>query len=211
MILYIQSLAGQIMFIEYGMIHNHNLIVLFASVVIYIPSKQCLYLCGGHFGTGDSNTDADTIHSYNIITQKWQKQIEIKLPTPLFSFGHIVTDNDLILFGGGIGDDKYSDAIHILNLQTMKWRQSCVRCPTKGRFYAIKMSNCVNEEFVVFGFIRSNNIGYFPVSLINVIKNWYCNDYVYLMQHYYMDDNNNALEEKGRMWKMSVDRILSDE
>ena len=63
---------------------------------------------------------------------KWER-LAVSMPDAMQSFGCIMAgDGRSVVVFGGSDSEGISDKIHVLDLMTMKWRQSKVRCPFKG-------------------------------------------------------------------------------
>ena len=92
--------------------------------------KGFLLLMGGYKGKAYGRSDV--IWRYWMKEDRWE-QLEVRMPDEMQSFGCVATGDgrSVIVFGGS--DSKgISDKIYILDLMTMQWRQSKIRCPFKG-------------------------------------------------------------------------------
>eukprot|EP01084_Bolivina_argentea_P171136 296502_1 len=155
---------------------------------IHIECKKIVLLMGGSDG---ENVAIDSIFCYKYQKNKWH-QLSLKLPIKLSSFGCVVTkcEKYALLFGG-----YNSDKIYILNIERMEFSESGIRCPFKGKCYAVLVEKReLNESNVlVFGFIRLMYEGFknrkvhvqFPsIDIIKMIVLWsqpYDDDYIHLL------------------------------
>mmetsp|Transcript_7645 Transcript_7645/g.11863 ORF Transcript_7645/g.11863 Transcript_7645/m.11863 type:complete len:442 (-) Transcript_7645:96-1421(-) len=112
------------------MIHGHAVIPLESTKQLLVLGGNDSHLWGGYL---DSMWICDTTPS-----MKW-RQLPSTLPKSMFHFGCIKTkDESKIVIFGGKTKTTMRDEIWILNLQTFEWTQSDVKCPSKGKFHAVK-------------------------------------------------------------------------
>ena len=109
----------------------------------------------------------------------------IKLPFNIQLFGYVLTTDEkyVIIFGGwdqaiwGDGDD-----IYIWNLESMEFRKSEKKCPTKSQFHACIMGYQV-DDLLVHGYLRmcsKDDIEYLPQDIVKLVGHWCCNDFLHL-------------------------------
>ncbi len=98
-----------------------------------------------------------------------------------------------------------SDKIYILNIKTMKFRESRICCPRTGTFQAINMNNKGREQLLCFGFINElwntnkfNNLIKLPFYLTNIITQCVTIETVHLIH-----------QKSGSHWKMNIDDIIT--
>eukprot|EP01084_Bolivina_argentea_P249699 418118_1 len=94
--------------------------------VVYIASKQCLYLFAG-------SVAGLVVCTYSTETNTWEK-LHVRLRTTLFDFGITLTsDNRYVLLFGGTTDkihgSEYSKAIYIFDVDKCIFGKSKIKCP----------------------------------------------------------------------------------
>ena len=120
----------------------------------------------------------------------------------------------LITFGGGKTGIWKTDAIilHDLEDHTAAPIVSPLRCPAKGRFYALTMmTDTKHDEILAFGFVRQSfnepgmkGVQLPPLYLIQMMAQWVETESVHLLPR----DTCRNEPESGH-WKMRVDPILN--
>ncbi len=136
--------------------------------------------------------------SFNLKSREWI----ILLPTlPLsgqkyyqHSFCCLTANNRYILMMGGNfwnqnnNSCTHSDQIHVYDLKTNNLTKSQCICPNISRFMGIMVNTPIQNNLIVFGYIRmqwSNkimtNLYFLPNYLIKIIGYYYCQQNVYLL------------------------------
>merc|ERR1712032_240378 len=151
----------------------------------------------------------DKIREYDIKKDEW---IVLDAIMPLKScnlFGYIITRNDqyLIIFGGNDEMINGYDTIYIMDINTKSFALSNLKCPVSGQFRAFLVDNYSMTDIIVDGYLRRcwqsdifKNVGSLPNELINLIYNFYSQEFVHLMQI-----------GKGNHWKILLNDILNTE
>ena len=111
------------------------------------------------------------------------------------------------LFGGSTRlDDKDLDNIYIFDTMDNKFRESKLKCPMTGRYFATISNNKDEEKLIVSGFVNDSyktnefiDLQIMPHYLIQLISNWYENQKVYLLRRN---------DDKPSLFTIKVDDIL---
>ena len=162
---------------------------------VHIAHKNIILLGGSH-GMGDENS----IHKYDLVKKKWEK-LDVTLPHRMREFGAILSKNEkkLVIFGG------YKDMIHILDIETMEWSESRIRCPCKSTKQNWAINVCDNQkrnELLVVAYILDVYEKLIPNDLIGMILEFYSYDYEEV--HLFCNDNECKLHH----FKIVLDQIL---
>eukprot|EP01084_Bolivina_argentea_P083569 151311_1 len=176
------------------------------SALINLRKTKQLLLIGGYGG----NKALDTVYSYKYceINPKWNKW-DIHTAHRTCFFGCAITTNEdfVILLGGSKDADMETDNISVINLKTNAILISDIVCPNTNNYHAIIMADELNEELVVFGFIRQcwqnelfSSILFPHDSILKLIRSWYSVDYLYLQE---------CNDTSTHHWKISVDDIIN--
>jgi len=117
-------------FFRTKMLHGHAVIPLESSKQILVLGGNESHLWGGYL---DGMWLCDTLPKI-----KW-RQLPSTLPHKMFHFGYIKTkDESKVIIFGGKTKNTLSSEIWILNIASWEWTKSDVKCPKKGKFYAVK-------------------------------------------------------------------------
>lgn len=172
---------------------NHNFNAIHAS--FYSKSKREIIVIDGKNNIW--------IYGINEYQQRWIR-LGATLRTSKES-AYILSNDDryLIIFGDSCDDDS----ILIYDLEQRNLFKSKINCPAKGKVNAVLMSNCIDNNLVMSGYLRQdimNNhglIGFMPMDIINLLTMFYVtpysSDYIHLFEC-----------GATRHWKMCLDFIL---
>eukprot|EP01084_Bolivina_argentea_P107509 192221_1 len=175
--------------------------------MVYLKSKQLLLCMGGRSQKGILNE----LYFYSVAHKMWSWNSSltdiqtIRLPVGLFHFGCVASKNEkyVIIFGGKTCDYIDSDTIYILNMDTKNWMKCNIACPVKGLYYAVNMSDEQRHDLLCVGYINDVwkspsicSLVKLPLYLINIIKGYYNNEYIHLIERY------------GDHWKIPLDNII---
>ena len=186
--------------------------------LLHLKSKNILLCLGGMSKVTQTSSPqmTDTIYSFNVQCSKWTK-LPQTLPSPLCRFGCILSKNDeyILIFGGEVSSTKSStssvitDKIYVLNMKTMQFNESTIRCPETGIFRALNMNDPEKEKLVnlvCFGYIRNlwklqefKDLMFPPFCLIQIIRNYISSEMIHLFE-----------EVNGSHWKIDIDQIISN-
>ena len=145
------------------------------------------------------------ISQYDIKLNKWSA-LSKRLPQKMHSFGcvSIFEGQYVLLVGGIIWPHKVSDLIWIYEVSTQKFRKSIIKCPpsaSETKYYAFTLNNREDDKLIIDGFMREqmkvNNL-HIPLYLIQLIANFYWNEFVHLF-------NRDRVEGEGKVhWEIDV-------
>lgn len=190
------------------------------DVVWHCQSRNSILLGGHHWDPLLRIEFAE----YSLSTKEWKT---FKCPSfsdeKIHEFGMVCSGDGryIITFGGFDRDPPIyrrrqsyrmipKDMIMVfdLNDETLKPKCSSLRCPTKGRFNALTMTDKKKEEITTFGFVRRcfaneelEGVQRLPLYIIQLIVKWVEMEYVHLLQI----KNCGA---SGGHWKICIDDIL---
>ena len=116
--------------------------------LVYIKSRKQLILFGGL----DFKKFNNEIWICSLLPNnqyKWIK-LDLKLPHKMHSFGYIITNDDkyIIIFGGVAiisNGTELCDMIYIWDLNNMKFYESNLKCPIRGKFNAVIINEKEND------------------------------------------------------------------
>eukprot|EP01084_Bolivina_argentea_P013597 25525_1 len=154
--------------------------------MVYIASKQCLYLFAGTLGRS-------VVSTYSTATNAWGK-LNVELSTPLFDFGITLTsDNRYVLLFGGRSDEEYSNDIYIFDVDKCVFKKSTIKCPPRIKSRTRYKASIINDycgfrtATLIIAYIRivtGVKINSFPNDLIHLINSMCTGrEYVYLAEH----------------------------
>ena len=174
------------------------------SKLIFLSKRKELLLFGSAMDS--SNTRIDVLCNYSMAEQKWTHSV-IKLPfhqKEIAAFGHVLTkDEQYIIIIGGYGFFVDTvDTIFILNLETMIFTESMVRCPFDVTYNAIMMESVTDNELLIHGYVKNEMEKYnicIPSALINIICDLHLIEYIHVI---------NFEKYKEEHWKINVDEIF---
>ena len=142
------------------------------------------------------------------------QNIKIKIPDKLwglesaaYTLNH--TQDYLFILGGLIAGDcifneQKTKDIYFIDLMNMTLFKSKIKCPTHGPMRAICMIVKSKNNLKVFGFVheyqRNNQYENFPVYLINIISEYFYQEYVYIFC------NNNNYD----FWIIDIEQIINN-
>eukprot|EP01084_Bolivina_argentea_P031173 57705_1 len=99
-----------------------------------------------------------------------------------------INNKYVLLFGGwDYHNGVNCDDIYIYSLKHKTLKLAKMKCPSKGKFYAITINNIIKDEKLTFGYVRNqwkicNMNHYFPpYYLLKLIHSYYLNEFVYLL------------------------------
>ena len=172
-----------------------------------VKLKDKLISFGG-FAAGDF---LDEINEYDIINDKWSK-FEITLPRAMMIDGAalVLKQQFIILFGGvissGVDDANHIDNIWIYSVRDKKFTESKMKCPWKMGGKVLAMNNPKDDEFTVFGYIRSqwrecriHDQLFPPRYLIKIMNKYYLNEWIHLID-----------KISSKHWKINVSDIINN-
>lgn len=118
---------------------NDNVGLIKGFGLISIESENKMLLMGGR---DDSRFRGylRSIYIFSNSENEWIKSNEHFMPHAMESFGCIITENEknILIFGGKSKSLGLMDEIGILNLESMRWIKSDLKCPKKSKYFAIK-------------------------------------------------------------------------
>eukprot|EP01084_Bolivina_argentea_P091570 164827_1 len=181
--------------------------------IIHISSKKCLLKLGGM--TDVMNDAIDSIYCYDLINKIWTK-LHLTLPKPLKFVKCVLTNDEkyIIIMGGRTINSDLNKDIFVMNTMKMSIKkskitlkdemfQSTFLIPAENDLHINILSNKTIDELLSHGFIRNTweekhfeNIMYIPYYLIQIITQYYNNEYLHVM------------ECKAKRWKIKLDDIL---
>ena len=105
--------------------------------------------------------------SHSNFTNEKDKNKIIKLPVKLAYFGAVVYKHIfLIIVGGRSEQNQKLNEIYYLNLNSMIWNKSTMKCPLKARgYYAIITDNDIIHLF------QRNSVKHFSINVSDIIPN----------------------------------------
>ena len=168
------------------------------GAVIYVPSKDCIILIGGHKSRGEAVKD---IAIFSRKTQTWS--IINDLYFNRYNFGIVLSPNEryILLFGGSISGIGRTNDISILDIKTdNKWklRKSKICCPRKGKCVVTKTPRH-NNKIIVIEYIKQcyktkkfKQCQPLPLEIISMIYKWYSDDQI----HYFHEDEHFVMNTK---------------
>ncbi len=176
-------------FIKYAEMCNGKNTGLFG--VIDDNKRDCLFLFGGYDYTKREILD-------NIVQFNWTTKncctLSVKLPQKRMKIHCLMAiRNQYVLLFGGLGSSAdcsgYSDDIYVYSIKHQTIRKSKMKCPLKGLFTGITVSDSYKDEKAVFGFVRKEckifavDDHYFPpFELLHLIHSYYLTEYVCLLE-----------------------------
>eukprot|EP01084_Bolivina_argentea_P124828 221200_1 len=184
------------------------------SSVIYVPSKQCIFVMGGleekeiSFQQVKAGKRDLPIYSYSLKTKKWSK-LRITLPIRMYGFACVLNESEthMLLFGGQVGYKAPINDIYIFNLLTMKFSKSKRKCPMSGDFFVAMVKEYTKDSNVlVNGFIEykiKKNKSVAPQCVINIIESYLDGiEYVHLM------NKTGYMCKKQKHWKIPLYTLM---
>eukprot|EP01084_Bolivina_argentea_P257307 433472_1 len=181
--------------------------------IFYIKQKVSLLLLGGI--KWEQSEFSNDIHMYNCNKNQWNKLTNLNVPSAMSRFGYAITrDEEYIFLCGGFEDFDDVDYIYIIKTNIMDKKcqfeigASEIKCPKESKnFHAITMCNDMEDELIVFGYIRSlwrndnifDSVTFPPFYIIKLINDWYCNEYLHILE---------TVNDPVYHWKIHVDKII---
>ena len=150
--------------------------------IVRIQSKILMF--GGY---DDRGYGVDTICESNVEGYEWY-ELKCKLPQPLSQFGctSILNGQFVALFGGE-NDIGFQDDILLYSVCNETFKISKIKCPEPDCYHAVAINDGNKDKLITFGFIRSkwkeckmNAHSFPPQCLIQIICDYYWNEYVHL-------------------------------
>eukprot|EP01084_Bolivina_argentea_P175363 303693_1 len=138
-------------------------------VIIYIKSKQSLWLFGGRRGE-------TKMYSYSFGNNKWNT-MSVELPEAYRACAYTlcIGERYLVLIVETI--------LYLLDLVSYKWRECNIPCPFDVT-HAICMCNVMKETLLSFGYIRelckTQSLKFPPYYLVELCKSFYVEEYLYV-------------------------------
>eukprot|EP01084_Bolivina_argentea_P204863 349916_1 len=176
--------------------------------VIYVPSKQCILLIGGH--NGFLQQDAG-IWIFSLVSNKW-RQIE----GIIFKCHHVRSlalsfDEKYVIIAGGRVDHTLNEVnnIHILDIESidkMKLMVSNICCPSKGPHNVICMRNKLKDKILVNGWIRlilKDTNHRIASEIVNLILELFNEEELHWLRGHSFE------EDKNDHFSISITHILS--
>eukprot|EP01084_Bolivina_argentea_P220481 373647_1 len=161
-------------------INNHKL--------IFVESKQKLFLIGGERGTGYS----DKIHFYDLQTKGWHEHRCI--PKIMFKFGVALTNDDkyIIIVDGNNGQ------FYILDIDNTRYYTTKIKTPIQeGELEIICVLNTYFTSLLVNGYIRTIEFETFvSADIIDLIIKMYMTEYIHV------------INGQSQHWKLPIHEIL---
>ena len=184
--------------------------------LIHDKKRENLLLFGG-FESSINGGRLDDIHKYSLGTRIWTK-LAVKLPHKLNLFGSVITKDQqyIIILGGyanidaridsndlGVRRDEDFNHILILELRTMRFRESAIKLPFSGVTKAIIMNKKEENELLIHGYVKQNMNKFnttMPFVLIKMMTIWHVTEFIHVIN----------IQKKH--WKINIDKIFeSDE
>eukprot|EP01084_Bolivina_argentea_P238209 400204_1 len=170
--------------------------------MVHLASQNKILTLGGFDSKFPPNDGSiNTILEYSIVDNEWSKLTDnngmvVTLPIEMHGFGCVLTKQDryIILFGGCNNRKRIRtelNDIYVLDLKSMKWNKSDVKCPVSGVFieailaplfddvhifeanhhWRIRLKTIIpNYGFdLVLGYLRRTN---FTMDLIKLVYEW---------------------------------------
>merc|ERR1712154_695894 len=143
-------------------------LLLFGGYTKFLSSKSYTYsdhiLCCDINESSNSCSWTGLNSSYSSFATK--RDQKVVLPRKLAYFGAVIYKNIFVIIFGGttIGNKKLND-IWYLNINSMKWRHSAVKCPIKARGYHAILTN----NNIIHLFQRDSN-KHFTIKVDHIIS-----------------------------------------
>eukprot|EP01084_Bolivina_argentea_P310624 537546_1 len=172
-------------------------VAFYVECIFHMKSRNSILM----FGT-DTVRNVDVIYEFSLENDEWH-QWNVKLPThiPIWCAAILVsTDEKYIFFLGGDLDDTvgtavltemYCDTISVFDFQNEILRDCSIKCPCKGAFGSLVVNNEEDDDLLVFGYVKElygsgcfNDVQQMPHYLIQLIRNYVCNEFIHLIQYY---------------------------
>lgn len=123
-----------------------------------IAYKDNLILFGGWTHPSPSQyyqnvTMFNDIHFYNINVNRWTLVNTLNTPPPIAGHSACVRDNEMIVFGGLVGEEQIncSNDVWVLDLNLMTWRKQPTSTPRPNPRYAQSLIVLDNDRFMLLG------------------------------------------------------------
>eukprot|EP01084_Bolivina_argentea_P310623 537545_1 len=174
-------------------------VVFYVQCILHMKSRNNILMFGN-----DSVGTIKVIYEFSLENDEWH-QWNVKLPTHLsISVAAIFasTDEKYIFFLGAdcsgaedthrIADGyTYSDKISVFDVEKAVLRDCSIKCPYKGLFGGLIVNNEEDDDLLVFGYVKElygsgcfNDVQQMPHYLIQLIRNYVCNEFIHLIQYY---------------------------
>ncbi len=172
--------------------------------LVYLKKTNSLLLFGGD--DYSNRKCSDSILEFEISTNKWKK-LSVTLPKRMDNVHCLKAMNNkyVLIFGGYDNDENgWSDDIFIFCIKDKTIKKSNIKCPSKGTFSGVTVSDKEKDKKAVFGYVRKewklceiSDHCFPPNYLLGLMHSYYFNEYVYLLD-----------EMKKKHYKMSMFDIL---
>eukprot|EP01083_Nonionella_stella_P073114 197459_1 len=163
---------------------------------VYVSSESEILMFGG-FDHG-SQKRYNAVIRYSLKHNKWSSGIAM-LPgvDGMDSFGCILTvDQRYVIICGGFADRDWIKTIYVLDLSTMQFYESGVKCPQRGEYHGVLMDN--KDKLIATGCLRmwqqKDDLA-LPLDLMELMIQYYVECYyLYLLnrgsgKHFRIDVN----------------------
>eukprot|EP01084_Bolivina_argentea_P310626 537550_1 len=162
------------------------------------------------FGS-DIDDEMDVIYEFSLQNNEWHEwNVELPTEIPISGSCILASANEKYIFilGGYTYriEEEDCDTITVLDVQNAVLRNCSIKCPKKGEFGGIIVNNKEDDDLLVFGYVNQfyrsgcfNNVEEIPHYLIQLIRNYVCNEFIHLIKKY----------SSAEHWKIDVDCIIS--
>ena len=125
------------------------------------------------------------ILQFNTDKHEWKKLYSAILPDDLtyFACTHALKQQFILICGGHLMTNPGSyatDSIYVYNVETQLMNKSNWKCPQPGIYSAVAIHDAFQDQKVIFGYVRTQRRMFLPFDLLDMIQQYYYNEYIYL-------------------------------
>ena len=144
------------------------------SIIKLKQANKLLLMGGWDYYDNTSNYDKeignlfDSIWEFDNNGKEWKLLNDIKMPYKMCGFGYVKSRDEqfVIIFGGQRGNKSYLNEIYYLNLHSMSWTKSALKCPKKSGYHAIMKSN---GNIHLFERVPAWKYGHYMINIKDII------------------------------------------